>query len=360
MKRETFTTETLSEISAPLLQWYTNNKRQLPWRKNTEPYRVWVSEIMLQQTRVEAVKPYYHRFLENLPDVSALANAPEDILLKLWEGLGYYNRVRNMQKAAKIIADEYKGVFPNTYNALIQLPGIGHYTAGAIASISFGEPVPAVDGNVLRVITRLLGLREDITQNKTVKNIQALLTEKIDRQFPGDYNQALMELGATVCLPTGIAKCEICPLQNKCTAFWNDSVLELPVKTPKKPRRLEDKTVFMLLNEQNEIAISKRGSKGLLANLYELPNCEGLLNIEQARDYLLSLGFQVVSIEKNKKAKHIFTHIEWHMLGYLVSVKNFENAPFTFVNLTQLEKKHSLPSAFSSFKGELVAIISAK
>ena len=240
--------EILNRIRFPLLQWYGVHKRALPWRETTEPYRVWVSEIMLQQTRVEAVKPYFTRFMKTLPNIAALAAIPEEQLLKLWEGLGYYSRARNLQKAAKAIETEYNGAMPNTYDALLRLPGIGAYTAGAIASISFGVPVAAVDGNVMRVISRILASTEDIGLPQTKKYITELVNRTIPSNHPGDFNQALMELGATVCVPNGIPDCHSCPVQPFCRAYQQNLTEELPVKSRKKPRAVERQTIFLFIH----------------------------------------------------------------------------------------------------------------
>lgn len=199
-------------IAEPLLKWYDKNKRILPWRDKDNAYYTWVSEIMLQQTRVEAVKPYFARFIQELPDVAALAAAPEERIVKLWEGLGYYSRVRNMQKAAIQVMEEYDGRIPEDFETLLSLKGIGRYTAGAIASIAYGKKVPAVDGNVLRVYTRLTENHEDIMKQSVRKAVENELTERMPKDRPGDFNQAMMELGAVVCVPNGTAKCEECPL----------------------------------------------------------------------------------------------------------------------------------------------------
>ena len=200
------------QIVTPLLSWYDKHARVLPWREDTAAYRVWVSEIMLQQTRVEAVKPFFERFIKALPDVQALSEAPEDELLKLWEGLGYYNRVRNMQKAARVIVSEYGGDFPADYEKLLSLPGLGHYTAGAVSSIAFGIPMPAVDGNVLRVLSRVTASYEDVLKQSVKTAMEAEVKKIIPADRAGDFNQALIEIGAIVCVPNGKAKCEICPL----------------------------------------------------------------------------------------------------------------------------------------------------
>ena len=224
----------LKQIVSPLVEWYRENKRILPWRDQDNAYYTWVSEIMLQQTRVEAVKPYFERFITELPDVRALALCPEKKLMKLWEGLGYYNRVRNMQEAARTVTVEYGGVLPADHQKLLSLKGIGSYTAGAIASIAYHIPVPAVDGNVLRVISRITESREDIMKQSVRKKIEEELLAIMPGDCPGDFNQALMELGAVICVPNGSPKCGECPAAFCCKAYRHGTVEELPVKAKKK------------------------------------------------------------------------------------------------------------------------------
>lgn len=251
----------LGEIAEPLLEWYSKNARILPWRESPEPYRVWISEIMLQQTRVEAVKPYYERFLSDLPGIAALAEAPEEQLLKLWEGLGYYSRVRNLQKAAQKVMQEYGGALPASYEQLKSLPGIGEYTAGAIASIAFGIAVPVVDGNVLRVISRITGSFEQIDTAACKKRIWRDLEQSMPKTAPGDFNQALMELGATVCLPNGAPICARCPLAEACAALANGWTSKFPFVLPKKQKKVEHYTV-LLLWQDGKIALQRRKQKG--------------------------------------------------------------------------------------------------
>ena len=261
----------LEQIVKPLLSWYDGHARVLPWREDKSPYRVWVSEIMLQQTRVEAVKPFFERFLKALPNVRSLAECSEDELLKLWEGLGYYNRVRNMQKAARVIMEEHDGEFPADYAKLLALPGIGRYTAGAIGSIAFGLQKPAVDGNVLRVLSRVKASYEDVLKQSVKTALEQEVQKIIPKDRAGDFNQALIEIGAVVCVPNGRAKCEECPLAFCCRAKEKGIVEELPKKKAKKERRVEERTV-LVLREGDRVAVRKRPSKGLLAGLYELPN----------------------------------------------------------------------------------------
>ena len=336
-----------------LLQWYRTNRRDLPWRRTTDPYRIWLSEIMLQQTRVEAVKPYYARFLEVCPTVKALAELPEDRLMKLWEGLGYYSRARNLQKAAKKVMAEYGGEMPHTYDDLRRLSGIGDYTAGAIASIAFGERVPAIDGNVLRVLARVCGSYEDIAKPDTKKKWQQELTPLIP-EAAGDFTQSLIELGATVCVPNGEAKCRECPLAHCCVAAKKGLCDELPIKSAKKPRRVEKITV-LLIRDGDRTALHKRPDRGLLAGLYELPNVAGHLGEDAMPAYIRSIGFEPLRIERLDDAKHIFTHVEWHMIAYSVRIApEFDGyhgaSGLLLVQNDDLHKNYAIPSAFSAYK----------
>lgn len=341
----------LKEIVSPLLSWYDENKRILPWRDRQNAYYTWVSEIMLQQTRVEAVKPYFERFISKLPDISALAACPEEKLMKLWEGLGYYSRVRNMQEAAKTVEKEYNGKLPEDFEALLSLKGIGSYTAGAIASIAYGIPVPAVDGNVLRVISRITESREDIGKAAVKRKTEKLLEEIMPEDRPGDFNQALMELGAVICIPNGQAKCLVCPVSSKCLANRNHTVEEIPVKAPKKPRVVEERTVFVI-QDGAATAILKRPDKGLLAGLYELPNTLGYMEQEEAVSYVKNMGLEPLYIKPLPSAKHIFSHIEWRMKAYRVRVSSLENREkdgILFVEKRQKEKNYAIPSAFGAY-----------
>lgn len=306
-------------ITKPLLKWYGENKRVLPWREKKNPYEIWVSEIMLQQTRVEAVKPFYERFMRELPNVAALAVCPEEKLLKLWEGLGYYNRVRNMQKAAQKIMEVYDGVFPADYEALKGLPGIGNYTAGAVASIAFCIPVPAVDGNVLRVMARLREDGEDILKQSVKNRVEAELTEIMPAEDPGAFNQAMMDLGAMVCLPNGAPKCEVCPLFDQCLAGQHQTWTEYPFKKSAKPRRIEDRTVLLFL-DGTHTAVRKRPKKGLLAGLYEFPNFDGVLSEQEALEEAEKFGVTPLHIQALPPYKHIFSHVEWHITGYAIKI----------------------------------------
>lgn len=376
----------LKQLVQPLQTWFKDNARVLPWRENPLAYYVWISEIMLQQTRVEAVKPYFDRFIRELPDVKALAECPEDKLLKLWEGLGYYNRVRNLKIAANQILDEYDGVIPNEYEELIKLKGIGSYTAGAIASIAYGKAVPAVDGNVLRVISRVTADDSDImkqsVRNAMEKALYDLMNgvhhankgfsdqEKAENPdvIPSVFNQALMELGATVCLPNGAPRCEVCPWHDICEARKQGRISELPVKTKAKARRIEEKTV-LIIKDGSQLALHKRPKKGLLAGLYELPNIEGHLSEKDVIDYVTSMGYAPIRVQPVCDAKHIFSHVEWHMKGYVVFVqaKEFEEdtklcrnkmqmdnltqetPDWIFVEVEDTKENYAIPSAFVKY-----------
>ena len=331
-----------------LLPWFCAHRRKLPWRRDREPYHVWLSEIMLQQTRVEAVKNYYERFLAYLPTVEALANAEENTLLKLWEGLGYYSRVRNLQKAAQQILARHNGVFPQNYDEIRALSGIGDYTAGAICSICFDQPTPAVDGNVIRVLSRYRLIGRPIGE-KLKKEISSLLAPIYPKGHCGDFTQALMELGATVCVPNGAPLCDACPLREHCKANQNGSQLHYPVKTAKKPRKAEHRTVF-ILRCGDKIALCKRPSKGLLAGLWQFPDTVGELSAQEALDLAGQWGVIPTAIEKSVSREHIFTHVHWHLTG--IYLRCAEEARFTWVSTEELKEKYGLPTAYRQFLEE--------
>ncbi|MBP3486551.1 MAG: A/G-specific adenine glycosylase, partial [Oscillospiraceae bacterium] len=332
------------------LPWYEKNRRDLPWRHTKDPYRIWVSEIMLQQTRVAAVLGYYARFLAAFPTVQSLANAPEEQLMKLWEGLGYYSRARNLQKAARTIAAA--GRFPDTYEALLALSGVGEYTAGAIASASFGLREAAVDGNVLRVVTRLTDCHDDIADPQVKTAVRAAV-QQVMPHAPEDiriFNQAMMELGATVCLPNGEPRCDDCPVEALCLAQRRGTALSLPVKKAKKARRVEKKTVYVLLRD-GKAALRRRPDRGLLASLWEFPNVEGRLDETSAPGPLAAWGLTPRRWDKRLAATHIFTHVEWHMTGYVLEVTGEGPADFLWADREALTA-HAVPSAFGRFYEE--------
>ena len=329
----------LEQLPIPLLEWYRDNARTLPWRTDPTPYHVWVSEIMLQQTRVAAVLDYYARFMEELPDVAALAAVPEGRLMKLWQGLGYYSRARNLQAAARQIMEEHGGVFPTDYAQVRALKGVGDYTAGAICSIALGQPVPAVDGNVLRVVTRINGDQRDITAQATKKAIADQLQPIIPLHAPGKFTQAMMELGATVCLPNGTPQCQRCPARDFCVACAQDSWSRIPVKAPKRPRRVEERTVWLLFH-QGRVALRQRPAKGLLAGLWEFPNELGDQSPAEWQGEPLCGPFAGV-------ARHIFSHVEWHLTARRVHLEG-DKLPQGWVWCTwqELKEVYAVPSAF--------------
>ncbi len=330
----------LEQITIPLLRWYHEEGRSLPWRGSREPYRIWVSEVMLQQTRVAAVLDYYARFMKLFPTVEALAAAPEEVLMKAWEGLGYYSRARNLQKAARQIVEA--GAFPTSFAGLRALSGIGDYTAAAIASIAYGLPYPAVDGNLLRVVARLTADGDDILSVAMKKKVTASLSAIIPLHQPGEFNQAMMDLGAMVCLPTGAPHCARCPLMEFCKAKALGRTAELPFRSPKKPRRLEMRAVFLLLYD-GKVALRQRPKQGLLAGLWEFPNRE-----QGSEPLGCALG--QVSPDPAGQAKHIFTHIEWHMQAYYVEAAR-ESLPagWVWADAEALRERYALPAAFHGF-----------
>ena len=338
----------LQQLVAPLLDWYPSHARSLPWRDDPTPYHVWVSEIMLQQTRVEAVKPFYARFTEALPDVYALAACEEDRLLKLWEGLGYYNRVRNMQAAAQTIVREYGGRIPEDYEELLKLKGIGHYTAAAITSIAYGHPAAAVDGNVLRIFMRATENFSDIAKQSVQTAVRQALQPVIPPEQAGLFTQATMELGAIVCVPGGAPFCGQCPWERLCLAHAHGTEMSLPVKSRQKPRRIETKTVLIVRDGQR-VLLQQRPKKGLLAGMYEPPGIEGAADERQIVDTLRQMGLSPIRLQRLPDAKHIFSHVEWHMHGYAVLVEEPETKGFLFVEPAASEKKYAIPAAYAAY-----------
>ena len=336
------------QLPERLLEWYAAGHRDLPWRRDRKPYHVWLSEVMLQQTRVEAVKGYYRRFLAELPDIPALAACPPDRLAKLWEGLGYYSRMRNLQKAAQVIVSAHGGVFPREYDAIRALPGVGDYTAGAIASICFGLPEPAVDGNVLRVLSRVTDDAAPVTDAAVKREYAARLREIYPAGRCGDFTQSLMELGATVCGPNSQPQCALCPLDSLCLARANGTALLRPVKAPKKEKRTEEKTVF-ILRCGTRIAVRRRPEQGLLAGLWELPNVDGKCSAQQALAQAERWGVHPRELCRSSEKTHIFTHIRWELRGFYIECA--EAAPlFTWVDPARFRQDIALPTAFRIFE----------
>ena len=335
------------ELAEKLVAWYRAGHRDLPWRQDKEPYHVWLSEIMLQQTRVEAVKGYYARFLRELPTIAALAACEPDRLQKLWEGLGYYSRVRNLQKAAQRIVSDFDGIFPRTPDEIRSLPGVGAYTARAIASICFELPSPAVDGNVLRVLSRVMADGACVSKQAVKDDYCARLAEIYPAGSCGDFTQSLMELGATVCLPNGEPRCEVCPIAALCRARSEGTQRQYPVKEVKKPRRAEDLTVFRLLCGE-ACAVRKRADKGLLAGLWELPNVAGFLEAPEALELLETWRVQPRELVSRREKTHIFTHVEWHMRCFTVLCAH-EAEGFTWADGARFDRDIALPTAFRQF-----------
>lgn len=343
-----------SRIVEPLLSWYAGNARALPWRNDPTPYRVWISEIMLQQTRVEAVKPYFERFVREVPDIPSLAALPEERLLKLWEGLGYYSRARNLKKAAQAVAGQYGGSLPADAQELRKLPGIGEYTAGAVASIGFGLPEPAVDGNVLRVAARLTASHRDISAPAVKRELAGELRKIYPAGRAGAFTQALMELGATVCLPNGEPLCGKCPLAALCEGRKTGQAASLPVTAPKPARKTEERTVFLLLCGE-AAALRRRPEKGLLAGLWEFPCAPGRLSLQEAEGQLAEWGLSAQEIRPLPGAKHVFTHLEWHMAGYLARVRE-ETGGFAWARAGELAQRYAVPSAYRAYLGCLAKL----
>ncbi|MDO4753818.1 MAG: A/G-specific adenine glycosylase [Bacillota bacterium] len=340
-------------FSSPLLDWYDKNRRTLPWREDPHPYHVWISEVMLQQTRVEAVLGYYDRFMRRLPDVHSLAAIEEAELFKLWEGLGYYSRARNLKKAAEILVRDFGGELPASVEDLLKLPGIGPYTAGAIASIAFRQEVPAVDGNVLRVMARITGNHADITLPRTRKEVEEAVRKLIPQGKAHLFNQALMEFGALVCVPNGVPKCASCPAVRSCYAHETQAQQSLPVRAKKKERRTEKRTVLVFRDAHGRVMICRRREKGLLAGMWEFPALEGHLSEQEVAEHLEANHREFLRIESLGTAKHLFTHIEWHMRGFLVHLSEpadfSEKGRCVWCDAETLKRDYALPSALKYF-----------
>lgn len=336
----------LQKLPDALLPWFDKEKRELPWRQDKEPYHVWLSEIMLQQTRVEAVRGYYARFLEELPTVEALANCDDERLHKLWEGLGYYSRVRNLKKAAQQVMELHDGVFPKEYDQILALPGIGDYTAGAISSIAFDQKRAAVDGNVLRVYARIMNDPAPIDLPLMKGKVRKAL-EEIYPERAGDFTQAVMELGATLCGPNWAPQCENCPCRAFCQGYAAGTAQLLPVKSPKRQKRQENRTVF-ILECDGLYALVKRPDSGLLAGLWQFPDVEGELELPAAIETVEKWGIQVRNVTRQLEKKHIFTHILWNMRGFYMEVRT-KCSQFSWLSLQEIEENAALPTAYRQF-----------
>lgn len=336
----------MEKITKNLLEWYQENKRDLPWRHTHDPYSIWVSEIMLQQTRVEAVKEYYVRFIKRLPTIEDLADIEEDELLKLWEGLGYYSRVRNMQKTAQILVTKGYKNLPTTKSELLSLPGIGKYTAGAILSIAYNKPMVAIDGNVYRVLGRYYKIDESISKSSTYSIYADYMTRILPVKDAGDFTQSFMDLGSTICTPKS-PNCEECPLRGECLARRVGHEEEYPKKDKRKGQKIEERTIFLYIYG-DKIAIRKRDDTGLLASLYEFPNIKEVLSEIDIRNQLIEKKISYLSVQEIGEAKHIFSHIIWYMRGYVIELKEPIEG-YLWVTKDELRNNYSIPSAFSKF-----------
>lgn len=339
-------------IAPALLAWYDAGHRELPWRTDPAPYRVWISEIMLQQTRVEAVKPYFARFMETLPNVQSLASVENERLMKLWEGLGYYSRARNLKAAAERVVRDYAGVIPSSREDLLTLPGIGSYTAGAISAFAYNKREPAVDGNVLRVLARLRADDRDVLDPRTKAAVEEELRPCIPEDRPGDFGQAMIEIGAVVCTPKS-PRCGECPLRDFCLAHALGAEGSYPVRIKKTPHRTEERTVLVVVSDRS-LAICRRPDAGLLAGLWELPNVGRYLSPDEATAYVREeMHLEPLRIEETLPAKHVFTHITWEMRGYRIRVAEPERetdiSPFLFADRETLSRRYAIPTAFAAF-----------
>lgn len=336
----------MKQIRENLLAWYDAHARVLPWRGIHDPYRTWVSETMLQQTRVETVMGYYARFLERFPTVQALAEAPQDDVLKLWEGLGYYSRARNLHKGAQQVVNDYGGEIPREVDALRRISGIGPYTAGAIASIAFDQPVPAVDGNVIRVTSRLMGIRENVGIPSVRRSIEQLAGELVSPERPGDFNQAMMDLGATICVP-GTPACERCPLYGQCDAYREGDAEELPVLPRKSPPRQLEYDVCLIFS--GDRVLMRQRTETMLHGLWVFPMLEGHAALRQLPSAIRRLSrLPVTEIECAGEARHVFTHQVWNMRLLIMQTKETQAAAgWRFVTLEEMDAL-AVPTAVKS------------
>lgn len=345
--------QALARLPAVLLPWYDENRRVLPWREEVTPYRTWVSEVMLQQTRVQAALPYFLRFMEAAPDIPALAALPEEQLMRLWQGLGYYSRARSLQKAARQVVEQYGGCLPQTYSELTALPGIGDYTAGAILSIAFGQPVPAVDGNVLRIAARLTACHDNVLDTRTRTAFRDALAEVMPAARPGDLNQALMDLGAEICLPKN-PDCGRCPAAGFCAARAAGIQNQLPVREKNTARPTDIMSVFVITRSDGRTALRRRPEKGLLAGLWEFPHVPGELTESLVAQQLADWGLRVVDWRRTVSATHLFTHRRWEMTGWLLTAEGDGCADWLWADGQTMEGK-AIPSAFKAFTAALKA-----
>ena len=341
----------IEDFQQALLDWYEAEKRDLPWRRTNDPYKIWVSEVMLQQTRVDTVIPYYRRFLEKFPTLQDFAEAEEDEILKVWEGLGYYSRVRNLQSAVREVSEKYNGQVPDKIKEFQSLKGVGPYTAGAVMSIAYNKPEPAVDGNVMRVFSRIFSIKEDIAKPKTRKIFEELVREVIARENPSPFNQGIMELGALICTPQS-PSCLLCPVRDYCKGFHEGKETLLPIKNTKKKIKNKRWMAAIVLTDSGELVIRKRPETGLLASMWEYPNWErddsDGRNLENFRLSLKEeLGMDIKRMEPLTTVKHIFSHVEWEIDAYVVKGRLHKKleSPYLQVQEDQLTK-YAFPVPF--------------
>ncbi len=340
-------------LGTQLSEWYRQNKRSLPWRDTGNAYDVWLSEIMLQQTRIEAVKPKFHLFKETFPTIEDLSKADDDLLLRVWEGLGYYSRARNLKKCAQILVDQYNGELPEEYDQLIKLPGIGPYTAGAITSIAYHKPHSAVDGNVLRIFARLFEITDDIRDTKTKDTIQNVIDSYLKNhpEQSSDFNQGCMELGEVICVPNGNPKCDICPIHEFCLASIHHKTEAIPYRSPLNKRKIINRTL-LIIRDGDHFLVHKRERNGLLAGMYEFIGIDSFLTKNEIINTLEKQNIHPLKIKRLPDAKHIFTHLEWHMHAYEITVEQIESIEkedYMLFDRTALSSK-AIPSAFKKYK----------
>lgn len=326
-------------LTVSLLAWYQANQRDLPWRHTRDPYRIWISEIMLQQTRVDTVIDYYTRFLDTFPTVEDLAKADLEVVLKMWEGLGYYRRARLLHQAAMIIVEQHQGRFPRSVEEIEKLPGIGHYTAGAIASIAFEQQALAIDGNVLRVLSRMEADPLDGTATTVIKKATRILEPLLPLEQRGDFSQAFMELGATVCLPNGTPRCPVCPWQKSCLAHQQGNPLDYPKKEKSKPRPIYHYHLWMM-EHQGRFALVRRPEKGVLAGMWQFP----LTTMEEGEEP--PIHGVVIQLQAEGEYRHIFSHMEWILHVKRVCFDTIESNPFTWKTINDIQETIALPTAF--------------
>ena len=330
-----------------ILSWYKKSRREMPWREEPTPYRIWISEIMLQQTRVDTVIPYFNNFMSRYPTVESLASSEENELMKYWEGLGYYSRIKNIRKTAIELVQNHQAKLPESFEELLKLKGIGEYTASAIASEAFGVKVPAVDGNVFRVFARLTGFREDIREAKSQEKLKVAVREVLPEKEIGDFNQGLIELGALICIPKGSPKCELCPVKEFCGSYRDNLQDEIPFRSKARKRTVQERTVF-LIQCGDRFAVRKRDEGTLLEGLFEIPNREGFYTPEEGKSVVEEMGFTVKDLHMIRDKKVVFTHIEWILQGYYFHVVE-ENNAFLFETKENLLKNYALASAFIGY-----------